>query len=191
MYKISKSGWIEIITGPMYCGKSEELIRRLRRVSIAEQKSRVFKPSLDNRYTKENVVSHNGASMEAVPVDHPEELQERLPENIDVVGIDEIQFFPEEIIDICENLANNDVRVITAGLDRDFRGEPFGPVPELIARAEYVEKLHAICVECGEPASRTQRLIEGEPASYDDPVIKVGAEEVYEARCRSCHEVRQ
>ncbi len=191
MYKISKSGWIEIITGPMYCGKSEELIRRLRRVSIAEQKSRVFKPSLDNRYTKENVVSHNGASMEAVPVDHPEELQERLPENIDVVGIDEIQFFPEEIIDICENLANNDVRVITAGLDRDFRGEPFGPVPELIARAEYVEKLHAICVECGEPASRTQRLIDGEPASYDDPVIMVGAEEVYEARCRSCHEVRQ
>ncbi len=191
MYKISKSGWIEIITGPMYCGKSEELIRRLRRVNIAEQTARVFKPSLDNRYNKESVVSHNGTRIEAVPVDHPEELIERLDEDIEVVGIDEIQFFHEDVIDICEDLANDDIRVITAGLDRDFRGEPFGPVPELIARAEYVEKLHAICVECGEPASRTQRLIDGEPASYDDPVIMVGAEEVYEARCRSCHEVRQ
>lgn len=191
MYKISNSGWIEIITGPMYCGKSEELIRRLRRVSIAEQTARVFKPSLDKRYNQESVVSHNGTRIEAVPVDHPEELMERLDENIEVVGIDEIQFFHDDIVDICEELANSDIRVITAGLDRDFRGEPFDPVPELIARAEYVEKLHAICVECGEPASRTQRLIDGKPASYDDPVIMVGAEEVYEARCRSCHEVRQ
>ncbi len=190
MYKISNSGWIEVITGPMYCGKSEELIRRLRRVSIAEQHVRVFKPSLDNRYTEEEVVSHNGTRIEAVPVDNPQEIGERLDETVDVVGIDEAQFFPRGIIDVCERLADGDIRVITAGLDRDFRGEPFGPMPELIARAEYVKKLHAICVECGEPASRTQRLIDGDPASYEDPVIMVGADEVYEARCRSCHEIK-
>lgn len=189
MYKISNSGWIEVITGPMYCGKSEELIRRLRRVSFADQQIRVFKPALDNRFSEENLVSHNGARFEAVPVDHPGEIISRLDEGVEVVGIDEIQFFPGKIIEICEKLAGQDTRVITAGLDRDFRGEPFGPVPELMARAEYVDKLHAICVQCGEPASRTQRLIDGEPARYDDPVIMVGADEVYEARCRSCHEV--
>ncbi|OEG62508.1 MAG: thymidine kinase [Halanaerobium sp. MDAL1] len=174
----------------MYCGKSEELIRRLRRVKIAKQKIKVFKPVLDNRYSKKDVVSHSGDSIEAVPVDHPEEILERIDDNVDVVGIDEAQFFHEDLVEICENLADKGIRVILAGLDRDFRSEPFGPMPELMARAEYVDKLHAICIQCGEPASRTQRLIDGEPAAKDDPVILVGASEVYEARCRSCHAIK-
>ena len=190
MYKISNSGWIEVITGPMYSGKSEELIRRIKRVKIARQKVKVFKPIIDNRYSKNDVVSHSGASIEAVSVEHPEKIYEKVDDAFDVVGIDEIQFFHKEIIDICETLADRGIRVIVAGLDKDFRGEPFGPMAELMARAEYVDKFHAICVKCGEPASRTQRLINGKPAYYDDPVIFVGAEEVYEARCRNCHEVR-
>ncbi len=191
MYKITKSGWLEVITGPMYCGKSEELIRRLRRVKIAKQKIKVFKPVLDNRYSKKDVVSHSGNSIEAVPVDHPEEILERIDDSVDVVGIDEAQFFHEDLIEICEDLADSGKRVILAGLDRNFRNEPFGPMPELMARAEYVDKLHAICIQCGEPASRTQRLIDGEPAAADDPVILVGADEVYEARCRSCHAIKE
>lgn len=190
MYKISNSGWIEMIAGPMYCGKSEELIRRINRVKIAKQKVKVFKPIIDNRYSNNNVVSHNGKSIEAVSVDHPEEIFTKIAEDTDVVAIDEIQFFHPDVVDICEKLADGGVRVILAGLDRDFRGEPFEPVPELMARAEYVDKLHAICVCCGEPASRTQRLLDGKPASYNDEIILVGAEEVYEARCRNCHEVK-
>jgi len=191
LYKITKSGWLEVITGPMYCGKSEELIRRLRRVKIAKQKVKVFKPVLDNRYSKKDVVSHSGNSIEAVPVDHPEEILKRIDASVDVVGIDEAQFFHEDLIEICEDLADRGKRVILAGLDRDFRNQPFGPMPELMARAEYVDKLHAICIQCGEPASRTQRLIDGEPAAADDPVILVGAAEVYEARCRSCHAIKE
>lgn len=189
MYKITHSGWIEAITGPMYSGKSEELIRRIRRVKIARQQVRVFKPLIDDRYSKEDVVSHSGDSLEAISVNHPEAIYDRIDDETDVVGIDEIQFFPEDIIDICERLADKGIRVIVAGLDRDFRGEPFGPISDLMARAEYVNKLHAICVVCGEPATRTQRLIDGQPASYEDPVIMVGAEEVYEARCREHHQV--
>ena len=136
------------------------------------------------------MVSHNGNSIEAVPVDHPEEIFDRIDESIDVVSIDEIQFFHPDVVEICEKLADQGKRVIVAGLDRDFRGEPFQPVPELMARAEYIDKLHAICVSCGDPATRTQRLINGKPAAYDDEVILVGAEEVYEARCRKCHIVR-
>lgn len=190
MYKINNSGWIEIITGPMYSGKSEELIRRIRRVKIAKKKVKVFKPIIDNRYSNDNVVSHSGDSIEAIPVDHPEELYDRLEEDTEVVAIDEIQFFSEEIVGIIETLADDGKRVIVAGLDRDFKNEPFTPVPELLARAEYIEKLHAICLQCGDPATRTQRLIDGEPASYDDPLILVGATENYEARCRNCHEVK-
>ncbi|MFW5855632.1 MAG: thymidine kinase [Bacillota bacterium] len=188
MYKISNSGWIEIVTGPMYSGKSEELIRRINRVKIAKQKVKVFKPIIDNRFDESNVVSHNGSSIEAVSIDHPEEILQRI-DDIDVVAIDEVQFFHPDIVGICEKLADNEKRVIVAGLDRDFRGEPFAPVPEIMARAEYIDKLHAICVKCGDPATRTQRLVNGEPAPYDDEVILVGAEEVYEARCRSCHQV--
>ncbi len=191
MYKISNSGWIEVITGPMYSGKSEELIRRIRRVKIAKKSVQVFKPLIDDRYNNNDVVSHSGDSIEAISIDHPEEIISKLREETEVVGIDEIQFFHRDIVEICEKLADNNKRVIIAGLDRDFRGEPFPPVPELLARAEYVDKLSAICVKCGEPASRTQRLIDGKPAYYGDPVIMVGAEEVYEARCRSCHQVRR
>ncbi len=190
MYKINNSGWIEVITGPMYSGKSEELIRRIRRVKIAKKKVKVFKPIIDNRYSNDNVVSHSGDSIEAIPVDHPEELYDRLEEDTEVVAIDEIQFFSEEIVEIIESLADDGKRVIVAGLDRDFKNEPFTPVPELLAKAEYIEKLHAICLQCGDPATRTQRLIDGEPASYNDPLILVGATENYEARCRSCHEVK-
>lgn len=190
MYKINNSGWIEVITGPMYSGKSEELIRRIRRVKIAQKKVKVFKPLMDDRYSNGNVVSHSGDRIEAIPVDHPEELYERLEDDLEVVAIDEIQFFSEEIVDICETLADKGKRVIVAGLDRDFRNEPFIPMPELLSRAEYIEKLHAICLQCGDPATRTQRLIDGEPASYNDPIILVGATENYEARCRSCHEVK-
>ncbi|RCW48273.1 MULTISPECIES: thymidine kinase [unclassified Halanaerobium] len=191
MYKITNSGWIEVITGPMYCGKSEELIRRIKRIKIAQQQVKVFKPALDDRYSRKNVVSHSGHSIQAVPVDHPEEIFKKIDSSSDAVAVDEAQFFHKDLIEICEKMADMGMRVIIAGLDRDFRGEPFGPMPELLARAEYVDKLHAICIKCGEPASRTQRLIDGRPASYDDPVIFVGAEEVYEARCRSCHEVRR
>lgn len=190
MYKINNSGWIEVITGPMYSGKSEELIRRIRRVKIAKKKVKVFKPIIDDRYGDDDVVSHSGDRIEAISVDHPEELYDRLEEDTEVVAIDEIQFFSDEIVQICENLADKGKRVIVAGLDRDFKNEPFDPVPELLSRAEYVEKLHAICLQCGDPATRTQRLIDGEPASYNDPVILVGATENYEARCRSCHEVK-
>jgi len=188
MYKINNGGWIEIISGPMYCGKSEELIRRIRRVKIAKQTVGVFKPIIDNRYSKSDVVSHSGDSVQAVPVNHPEDILKSSLEN-DVVAIDEVQFFSKEILQVVEDLANQGKRVILAGLDRDFRGEPFGSMPELLARAEYVDKLHAICVVCGNPATRTQRLIDGKAASYDDPIVMVGASEVYEARCRNCHKV--
>lgn len=189
MYKISNSGWIEVITGPMYCGKSEELIRRVRRVKYARQKVKVFKPIIDNRYSKSGVVSHSGDSIEAIPINHPEEIINRLDKSIDIIAVDEVQFFPAEIVEILEELADMGKRVILAGLDRDFRGVPFGPMPELMARAEYVEKLHAICVICGDPATRTQRLIDEKPASYNDPIILVGTQDVYEARCRRCHQV--
>lgn len=189
MFEIRETGWIELITGSMYCGKSEELIRRIRRAHIAKQRVKVFKPMLDERYKKESIVSHSGASCEAIPVDDPEDILKRVEDEVNVVAIDEVQFFEEGIAHVCETLADEKKRVICAGLDRDFRGEPFGPIKDLLALAEYVDKLQAICVKCGNPATRTQRLINGEPASYSDPIILLGAYEVYEARCRRCHEV--
>lgn len=182
-------GQIEVICGSMFSGKTEELIRRVRRAQIARQRVQVFKPSLDARYATEHVASHNGLRFLAVPVDSTEEIAKRLDPEADVVAIDEAQFFDEALVALCEELADRSIRVIVAGLDMDFRGEPFGPMPALLARAEEVTKLRAICVRCGAPASRTQRLIEGRPASYNDPVILVGAAETYEARCRHCHEV--
>ncbi len=182
-------GWIEVICGSMFSGKTEELIRRVRRAQIARQKVQVFKPRLDDRYQAEKVASHNGVHLDAVVVGAAKEILQLVDSDTAVVAIDEGQFFDWTVADVCDFLADNGRRVIIAGLDTDFRGEPFGPMPLLMAQAERVDKLQAICVVCGAPASRTQRLINGQPASYDDPVIMVGADEVYEARCRHCHQV--
>ena len=182
-------GGIEIICGSMFSGKTEELIRRVRRAKIAKQNVQVFKPAIDTRYTTEAVTSHNGLGVDAVPVQSAAEIEKLILPETSVVAIDEVQFFGWEVTELCQKLADRGVRVIAAGLDMDFRGEPFGPIPVLMAQAETVEKLQAICVVCGNPASRTQRLINGEPAAYDDPIILVGGSESYEARCRKCHRV--
>ncbi|OXB93193.1 thymidine kinase [Parageobacillus galactosidasius] len=189
MYIMKQSGWLEVICGSMFSGKSEELIRRVRRATFAKQEVKVFKPTIDNRYSKEAVVSHNGNSVIAIPVSSPKEIFDHISEKTDVIAIDEVQFFPDDIIEVVQTLADRGYRVIVAGLDQDFRGEPFGPVPTLMAIAESVTKLQAVCTVCGSPASRTQRLINGVPASYYDPVILVGASESYEPRCRHHHEV--
>jgi thymidine kinase len=182
-------GHIELICGSMFSGKTEELIRRLRRATIAKQQVQVFKPVIDDRYHVERVTSHNGLDFEARPVALAQEILTAVSPTTTVVAIDEVQFFDTAVVQVCDALAEQGKRVICAGLDMDFRGVPFGPMPDLLARAEEVQKLHAICVICGEEASRTQRLIEGHPAAYDDPVVMVGAAEVYEARCRQCHQV--
>jgi thymidine kinase len=182
-------GWIEVICGSMFSGKTEELIRRVKRAQIARQKVQVFKPLIDARYSAGQVASHNGILHSAVPVNHSSDIEALIEPDTNVVAVDEAQFFDDGIVDLCRRLAHRGVRVIVAGLDLDFRGEPFGPMPRLMAEAEMVDKLQAICVACGAPASRTQRLINGQPAAYDDPVIMVGAKEYYEARCRHCHEV--
>jgi thymidine kinase len=191
MYNKPSGGWIEVICGSMFCGKTEELIRRVRRAQIARQKVQVFKPTIDTRYTEREVTSHNGVQIQAMPVENVTQIQAQIEEDTTVVALDEAQFFDDTIVALCEKLAIQGVRVIVAGLDMDFRGEPFGPMPALMARAERVDKLQAICVVCGGPASHTQRLINNQPAAYDDPIILVGASEVYEARCRGCHEVRK
>lgn len=182
-------GWIELICGSMFSGKSEELIRRVKRAEIARLKVQVFKPSVDTRYGQDQVSSHSGAHVNAVAVQNAGEILKRVEPATDVVAIDEVQFFDWAISDVCNLLAEQGKRVILAGLDLDFRGEPFGPMPLLMAQAEEVEKLHAICMVCGAPATRTQRLINGQPASYHDPIILVGASEAYQARCRKHHEV--
>jgi len=189
VYRSGASGWIEVVCGSMFSGKTEELIRRVRRAQIARQKIQIFKPIVDDRYGVRKITSHNGLFVEAVPVENAEDILDLVEPDTTVVAVDEVQFFDWQIARICSKLAGRGLRVIVAGLDTDFRGEPFGPMPVLMAEAEMVDKLQAICVSCGNPASRTQRLIDGQPASYDDPVILVGAHEVYEARCRHCHKV--
>ena len=189
MYVMNHHGWVEVICGSMFSGKSEELIRRVRRVEFAKQQIVVFKPQIDNRYSDEAVVSHNGTSFTAIPISQSTEIFKYIHADIDVIAIDEVQFFDSEIVRVVQHLADSGHRVIVAGLDQDFRGEPFGQMPELMAIAELVTKLQAVCTVCGSPASRTQRLINGKPASYDDPIILVGASEAYEARCRHHHEV--
>ncbi|EPY2291735.1 thymidine kinase [Clostridium sporogenes] len=187
MYGPKDHGWIEVIAGPMYSGKTEELIRRIRRAEIAKQKVQVFKPEIDNRYSKQDVVSHAGDKIQSVPVKSSKEILEKLLDDTDVIGIDEAQFFDDSLVEIVSKIANNNRRVICAGLDMDFKGEPFGPMPELMAIAEFVDKIQAVCMVCNNPATRTQRLINGKPAKKSDPVVLIGAQESYEARCRKCH----
>jgi len=189
MYHQYDGGWIEVICGSMFSGKTEELIRRLRRAEYARQNVQVFKPAIDNRYDETNVSSHTGVQITAEPVNSVADIRNAIQPDTDVIGIDEVQFLGWDIVDLCDELAESGKRVIVAGLDMDFRGEPFGPMPVLMAQAESVTKLQAICMVCGAPASRTQRLVNGEPAPYDAEVIFVGADEAYQARCRKCHDV--
>lgn len=182
-------GSVEVVCGSMFSGKTDELIRRLIRAVIAKQKVQVFKPAIDVRYAVEKVTSHAGADFDAIPVEKAADIRRKLEPDTTVVGIDEAQFFDAEVVVVARELADKGIRVLVAGLDQDFRGEPFGPMPALMSHAERVDKLHAICMICGDEASRTQRLVNGKPARYDDPVVIVGASEMYEARCRRHHEV--
>jgi len=183
------SGSVEVVTGSMFSGKTDELIRRLRRATIARQKVQVFKPAIDERYGLQQVTSHAGSAYQAIPVKSAADILPQLAEDTTVVGIDEAQFFDPEIVSIVQSLAERGIRVIVAGLDRNFRAEPFGSMPILMAIAEKVDKYQAICMVCGEAACRTQRLVDGRPAYFEDPVVIVGASEMYEARCRQHHEV--
>lgn len=182
-------GRLEVITGPMFCGKTDELLRRLRRAIIAKQKIQVFKPGFDVRYGAEKVTSHAGNEYDADPIENISEIAAKLEKDVTVVAIDEAQFFEGAIVSMVQDLVDQGIRVIVAGLDMDFRGVPFGAMPALLAQAEIVDKLHAICMVCGEEATRTQRLVDGQPAYFDDPIIIVGASEMYEARCRIHHQV--
>ena len=188
-YQRFNGGWIELICGCMFSGKSEELIRRVRRAEIAKQRVQVFHHQLDTRQPDNYVASHSGLLLEAQAVEMAADIVALVERETRIVAIDEAQFFDWSIAEVCNELADRGMRVIVAGLDMDFRAEPFGPMPLLLAQAEVVDKLEAICMVCGAPACRTQRLIEGQPAFYEDPVIMVGAGEVYEARCRVCHDV--
>lgn len=190
MYHQYRPGYVEVISGCMFAGKTEELIRRIKVLEYAKKKVMVFKPVIDNRYSEKKVVSHAGSEVESIVIREAREILNYVDETVDVIAVDEVQFFDENIIEICDYYASKGKRVMIAGLDMDFRGEPFGVMPILITKAEFVTKLTAVCTVCGAPATRTQRLINGRPGSYDDPVILVGAAESYEARCRHCHEVR-
>jgi thymidine kinase len=194
MHAITNSGWVEVISGSMFSGKTEELLRRLRRAEIAGQSVAAFTPAVDERYGEAELGSHAGRTWQATVVDTTADgvwdIQEAL-DGEEVVAVDEANFFPPELVDVVEGLAADGRRVVVSGTDQTFRGEPFEPLGQLMATAEYVDKLQAICAQCGEPATRNQRLIDGEPAHVEDPTILVGAEESYEARCRSCHEVRE
>jgi len=183
-------GWIEVISGVMFSGKSEELILRLRRAMIARKRVQVFKSRLDERYSGiYTISSHDGRAVDAIPADSAAQIAQQIDPTAQVVAIDEAQFLDSGILQLVTSLAARGRRVIVAGTDTDFRGEPFGSMPQLMAIAEVVDKLHAICVLCGGPASRNQRLIGGQPAPYDSPTIMVGSTESYEARCRACHSV--
>ncbi|MDP8200720.1 MAG: thymidine kinase [Candidatus Tenebribacter burtonii] len=179
----NKTGWIEVICGSMFSGKTEELIRRVHRAEYARRKIQVFKPEIDNRYEKDHLVSHSKMKTPSQIVKNAQEIHDLVKYDTEIIAIDEAQFFDDNIVTICDKLANSGKRVIVAGLDQDYTGKPFGPMPFLLAIAEYVSKLNAICVKCGNPASRTQRL------TKNKETVVVGASDIYEARCRNCHEV--
>ncbi len=187
MYHQYQEGYIEVITGCMFAGKTEELIRRINVLKYANKNIVVFKPTVDDRYSSDEVVSHAGTRVKSVVVSSSIEILDIVDAKTHVVAIDEVQFFDDNIVLVCEHLALMGLRVMVAGLDMDFRGEPFGIIPSLMTTAEFVTKLTAVCTKCGAPATRTQRLVNGEPASYDDPIVMIGASESYEARCRHDH----
>ena len=184
-----KMGQIEIICGPMFAGKTEELIRRANRMEYAKKKYLVFKPTIDDRYSTTEIVSHSNYRKNSICIKHSSEILSYITDDIQAVIVDEAQFFDIDIIGVCEWLANRGLRVICGGLDCDFKGSPFPVMANLLARAEYITKLTAICNVCGDPATRTQRIIDGQPAYEDDPIVLVGAKEAYEPRCRKCHMV--
>jgi thymidine kinase len=190
----NKRGWIEVVCGPMFAGKSEELIRRARRLGYAKKKYLVFKPSIDNRYSESEVVSHDKRRLNSIASTSTQKVRDYLKDEdlnkIDAIIFDEVQFFDNDIIALIEELADVGIRVICGGLDMDFKGDPFYVTANLLARAEKVDKLTAICVKCGENATRSQRLINGEPASANSSVVLIGGQESYEPRCRKCHVVK-
>jgi thymidine kinase len=186
---VSRPGWIEVICGPMFAGKSEELIRRIKRLEYAKKKTLVFKPSIDIRYSSNEVVSHSNLKTKSIAIKESKEILDYVDSSTFAIAVDEVQFLDKEIIYLAQKLALKGIRVILGGLDTDFRGEPFPITASLMTIAEDVLKLTAICVVCGAPATKTQRIINGKPAHYSDPIIKVGAAEAYEPRCRHCHQV--
>ncbi len=178
-----------VVAGCMFAGKSDELIRRIRRYMSVGRCVQVFKPALDNRYSSVDVVAHNGLSLNAIPIERADEILHDLHADTEVVAIDEVQFLNHNIVDICEELLTRDIVVLAAGLPLDFRGEGFGCMPMLMAKAEAIIQVNAYCTVCGLTACRTQRIVNGKPASWNDPILLVGAQEAYEARCRKHHEV--
>ena len=189
MYNLYRPGFMEVICGCMFAGKTEELIRRIKVLEFAKKKVMVFKPYIDNRYSDTMVASHAGSFVDSIVIKKAAEIMDHVTPDTDVVAVDEVQFLDDDIIQVCDTLCRQGKRVMVAGLDTDFRGEPFSTMPSLITQAEFVTKLTAVCVKCGAPATRTQRIVNGSPANYNDPIILVGASESYEARCRHCHVV--
>lgn len=188
MYQQYREGWLEVITGCMFAGKTEELIRRINVLQYAKKNIVVFKPKIDNRYSEGDVVSHSGSSVKSYVIKQSKDIHQYIHDEVQVIAVDEVQFFDKDIIQICNHYANKGLRVMVAGLDMDFRGEPFEVMAQLMVQAEFVTKLTAVCMKCGAPATRSQRYVNHKPASYDDPIIVVGASETYEARCRHCME---
>ncbi len=186
---MKKYGQLIVVCGSMYAGKSEELIRRARRALYAKKKVQVFKPAIDNRYDEEHVVTHMGVKHPSIPVKQASDLAKLIEKDTDVVCIEEVQFFDKSIVDFIIQLADSGKELVVAGLDQDFRRQPFGPMAELLSAADEVIKLRAICMKCGRPASHTQRIINGKPAKWNDPIVLIGATESYEARCRACHQI--